>query len=391
MIISLLVIPVFADDVEWSVVCKGLTNNRSSSRTISNGSPSATFAANTKITSYVLTAPAAGNYYISFFATGSTVNSVTGATDWSFSDNTTSILLTVSDPGTFNITVDMTVCSYEISTQCSYAPSSGGGGTVDKPTYDMNGFHGESKAISGVGQTVWEIYNTYIGQQNATITVDNGTMLVEAWSANLLSNLAYVGWSWQYDYVNNTIEFTVPEESRGSWADMLYRTAVWGYFWNRQIMTNNVAGSWYGSISSSFDTLNASVFRILTVLANDEDLAIKNATDDERQWVQNWFEGDSSDTSRFDSVNSVSSNVSDVFSGIDSSIDVGTAFTSTDEGYTFWSQGCYDEIFNVDASGFVSSTDSSTFSRSSPSGGDDSQVIYDAFSARWERIVNPID
>ncbi len=350
-----------------------------------------------KINSFVLTANTPGNYYINFFATNASVSSVSGATDWSSSDNTTSILVTANEAGTYRINVTMNFCLYDISCTSSFSSFSPGPTEPDppvqpsEPTYDMNGFHGDPKVLSGLGATVWQIYNNYIGDLQTNITVNDGSMSVEAWSANLISNLAYVGWSWRWDSEKNTIVFNVPQDSRGSWADMLYRTAVWGYYWNDKIMKNDVAGSWYSSISSSFDTLNASVFRILTVLANDEDFAIKNATDDERQWVQSWYESDASDTSRFDSVNSISGNLNSVFSGVDSSIDVGTAFNSTDEGYTFWSQQCYDQIFQADASGFVSSSDTSTFSRSSSPVVDDSQVIYDAFSARWERIVNPVD
>ncbi len=403
-LVFLLVVPCFAVDADYSIT---VSNTKVSSRgttydksySMSNSSPACTIEigqySKQTINSFSLTANVPGNYYINFFATNTTVSSVTGATDWSTADNTTSILVTVNEPGTFPITISMGYCNFDISCTSSYSAFSS---TPEdppvpptEPTYDMNGFHGDPKTISGVGSTVWEIYNNYIGQQNTTITVNDGTMRVEAWTANLISNLAYVGWTWRWDNDKNTIVFTVPEDSRGSWADMLYRTAVWGYYWNDKLMSNDVAGSWFGSISNSFDTLNASVFRILTVLANDEDFAIKNATDDERQWVQQWYEGDASATSRFDSVNSISGNFNSVFSGVDSSIDVGTAFTSTDEGYTFWSQQCYDEIFQADASGFVSSSDSSSFSRSSPSVVDDSQIIYDAFSARWERIVNPVD
>lgn len=351
-----------------------------------------------RINSFNLVANTPGNYYINFFATNAPVSSVSGATDWSSADNTTSILVTVNEPGTYPITVTMDWCRFDISCTSSFSafstdPSQPTDPPVgpSEPTYDMNGFHGDPKELSGLGTTVWQIYSNYIGELQTNITVNDGSMSVEAWTANLISNLAYVGWSWRWDSEKNTIVFNVPQDSRGSWADMLYRTAVWGYYWNDKIMSNDVAGSWYGSISSSFDTLNASVFRILTVLANDEDFAIKNATDDERQWVQSWYESDVSATSRFDSVNSVSGNFQTVFSGVDSSIDVGTAFNSTDEGYTFWSQQCYDEIFQADASGFVSSSDSSSFSRSSSPVVDDSQIIYDAFSARWERIVNPVD
>lgn len=402
----MLTIPAFAAEDDWLVVVdcvsKKYPNNVTSTFTerLTESKPSFSYNGGNGTPYYRyflsdirLTANVPGTFNIT--VSGFRFNS----SDWTCSDSfveltTTSVTehsvaATFTSAGSSTITCSSKADAQNVSVSVTFTPTGSGpsGGS-----YDIHGWNGDDK--TGSQSQGWETYNTYIGQYITYIGDSQKSLTSEQYTAWSFQQLIYEGWSWQYNPDTGEIEFTLPDNGDllgGSWADMIYRTSVYQYFWGDKLWSNDVNGSWFGSMSSHFSYLNTSVRRILDVLANDEDFAIKEATNDERQWLQTWFESDTGNTSRFDSVNSISGDVESVFSGIDSSIDVGTAFNSTDEGYTFWSQQCYDDIFNVDASGFVSSSDASTFSRSSSPVVDDSQIIYDAFSARWERIVNPVD
>lgn len=197
----------------------------------------------------------------------------------------------------------------------------------------------------------------------------------------MLASLAWNKWKWSIDPNTGLPKFEVDSWSQGSWADMIYRTSVYNYFYASKLWSNDVSGSWYGSISSSFSYLNYRVNQILEVLANDEDLAIKDATTPERDWVKNYFNGsgDKADSGKYDKLNDTGSAFKDAFSGApDSSIADG--FTAVnDNGYEFWTQGVSDDING-------NSVSSSSVSRS-PAYVPPEQRIIDAYSENWAQIV----
>lgn len=198
---------------------------------------------------------------------------------------------------------------------------------------------------------------------------------------SMLAALTFQKWKWSIDDTTGLPKFDVMQEQQGTWADMLYRTSVYNYFWGNKLWNNDVSGSWYGSISSDFSYLNYRVNQILSVLANDEDLAIKDATTSERDWVKNYFNGtgDKADSEKYDKLNNTGSAFKDAFAGApDSSIADG--FTAVnDNSYEFWSQGVSDDI-NGNSS-------SSSYSSRAPAYVPPDQQIIDAYSENWAQIV----
>lgn len=197
----------------------------------------------------------------------------------------------------------------------------------------------------------------------------------------MLASLTYQKWKWSIDSQTGLPKFSVLAEQEGSWADMLYRTSVYNYFWGNKLWNNDVSGSWYGSISSDFSYLNYRVNQILSVLANDEDLAIKDATTSERDWVKNYFNGsgDKADSDKYDKLNNTGSAFKDAFAGAPDST-IADGFTAVnDNSYEFWSQGVSDDI-NGNSS-------SSSFSSRAPAYVPPEQRIVDAYSENWAQIV----
>ncbi len=197
----------------------------------------------------------------------------------------------------------------------------------------------------------------------------------------MLASLTYQKWKWSIDPQTGLPKFSVLAEQEGSWADMLYRTSVYNYFWGNKLWNNDVSGSWYGSISSDFSYLNYRVNQILSVLANDEDLAIKDATTSERDWVKNYFNGsgDKADSDKYDKLNNTGSAFKDAFAGAPES-SIADGFTAVnDNGYEFWSQGVSDDI-----NGNSSST---SYSSLAPAYVPPDQRIVDVYSENWAQIV----
>lgn len=198
---------------------------------------------------------------------------------------------------------------------------------------------------------------------------------------SMLAALTFQKWKWSIDDKTGLPKFDVMQEQQGTWADMLYRTSVYNYFWGNKLWNNDVSGSWYGSISSDFSYLNYRVNQILSVLANDEDLAIKDATTSERDWVKNYFNGsgDKADSDKYDKLNNTGSAFKDAFAGAPES-SIADGFTAVnDNGYEFWSQGVSDDI-NGNSS-------SSSYSSRSPAYVPPDQRIVDAYSDNWDQIV----
>lgn len=197
----------------------------------------------------------------------------------------------------------------------------------------------------------------------------------------MLAALTFQKWKWSIDDKTGLPKFDVMQEQQGTWADMLYRTSVYNYFWGNKLWNNNVSGSWYGSISSDFSYLNFRVNQILDVLANNEDLAIKDATTSERNWVKDYFSGsgDKADADKYDKLNNSGSAFKDAFAGAPES-SIADGFTAVnDNGYEFWSQGVSDDI-----NGNVSSYSGAS---RAPAYVPPEQRIVDAYSENWSQIV----
>ena len=242
------------------------------------------------------------------------------------------------------------VVSASFSSSSGSGGESGGGssGGAGNPSASMSGIQGFRSAVSAAYE--WETYNNYIGVRKIMYGFmsqgpDDGP---SAWNHGVIEgeeilydmavDVAYNGWKWKIDPLTGDIVFTTGGRS-GSWLDMIFRYLTYDYYWGSRLWSGDVSGSWYGAISDSFAYLNYRVNQILQVLANDEDLKIKDATDSERQWVQDYFENgsDIADSGKYDKLNSTSSAFKDAFAGApDSSISDG--FTAVnDNGYDFWS------------------------------------------------------
>jgi hypothetical protein len=261
--------------------------------------------------------------------------------------------------------------------------SSGGGDEPENPyagTGSMFGWTG--KTIFGLQTRQMEKWFTdgsgydRVGHLDATYDYGDAIGVPGYFVRNsMIASLTVQKWQWKISEKTGLPSFNVDENFQGTWSDMIYRTSVYNYFWANKLWSNDVSGSWYGSISDSFSYLNYRVNQIFDVLANDEDLQIKNATDEERNWVKDYFEGsgDKADSSKYDDLNNTGSAFKDVFEGApDTSIADG--FTAVnDNGYDFWSRSVSDDI-NGGAS-------VSTYSD------DPSQRIVDAYSENWAQIV----
>lgn len=265
------------------------------------------------------------------------------------------------------------------------------GGSLPEPedpyagTGSMFGWTGETLfTLRFLEQEHWYINGTgdgRVGYLDVVVGTTEAELPGYYARTKMLAALTYQKWKWSIDPQTGLPKFSVLAEQQGSWADMIYRTSVYNYFWGNKLWKNDVSGSWYGSISSDFSYLNFRVNQILDVLANDEDLAIKDATTPERDWVKGYFSGsgDKADSDKYDKLNNTGSAFKDAFAGApDSSIADG--FTAVnDNGYEFWSQGVSDDINGNSAS-------SSGASRA-PAYVPPEQRIVDAYSENWAQIV----
>lgn len=253
------------------------------------------------------------------------------------------------------------------------------------PTNDMQGLHGFRDA--SVSASRWKTYNEYIGIWETVMTLTNqgetgpaltGESDSDSISADVLASLGYNGYSWKIE--NGSIVFK-SGAAGGSWLDMIFRYSTYDYYWASRLWSDDVSGSWFGAISSNFSYLNFRVNQILDVLANDEDLAIKDSTTSEREWVKDYFSGsgDKADSAKYDKLNNTGSAFKDAFAGApDSSIADG--FTAVnDNGYEFWSQGVSDDINGNSAS-------SSGVTRA-PAYVPPDERIVDVYSENWAQIV----
>lgn len=236
----------------------------------------------------------------------------------------------------------------------SFVASSGGGsggGDEFTPGYsDMNGFHGVRQALSTATQ--WSTYNQYIGVQDVVMELTNkgvsgpaitGESTSDFITADVMAGIGFNGWSWKI--VDGTIKFSSGAPG-GSWLDMIFRYLTYDYFWTDRLWSNSVSGSWYGAISDNFAYLNFRVNQILDVLANDEDLAIKDATTPEREWVKDYFtgSGDKADSSKYNSLNSDGQALKDFLTPSESASMSDALAAVESQGYSFWSESVYQDI-----------------------------------------------
>lgn len=329
--------------------------------------------------------PVSSDFSVSTSTTGFSVSkTVSGqsaviivSADSSRSSNLCGLTFSSTSSGT---SIDSVSCSGYSYTSSG---SSGGGDEPENPhagTGSMFGWTG--KTIFGLQTRQMEKWFTdgsgsdRVGHLDATYDYGDAIGVPGYFVRNsMIASLTVQKWQWKISEKTGLPSFNVDENFQGTWSDMIYRTSVYNYFWANKLWSNDVSGSWYGSISSDFSYLNYRVNQILQVLANDEDLQIKEATNSERQWVQDYFEGsgDKADSSKYDDLNNTGSAFKDVFEGApDTSIADGFSAVN-DNGYDFWSQSVSDDI-NGGAS-------VSTYSD------DPSQRIVDAYSENWAQIV----
>lgn len=220
------------------------------------------------------------------------------------------------------------------------------------PSNTMQGMQNGVRYVQAAAEN-WEIYNQYIGWRYASmdgqftnssgVTVDSSVHSTSL-NSDVLAGLGYNAYSWKIND-SGLIEFNSGALA-SSWLDMVWKYLTYDYYWGTRLWSNDTSGSWYGDIKSSFVYLNYRVNQIFEVLANDEDLKIKDATDEERQWVQDYFENgtDIADSGKYDKLNDTSSAFKNLFSGApESSLADGFASVN-DNGYDFWSQAVSDEI-----------------------------------------------
>lgn len=246
--------------------------------------------------------PEAGTVTLAFNPAQKVTN-VSNCKSWSLSDDKLICGVTVesSEAGTVNCTV--TTSGFNFAASCSISGSfhSSAEPGPDDPANDgtgsMNGWTGLKLLDVENGGTQWVIYNAEIGQLISLVSLGEASYQTDFWIAKMLSHFGYSSWKWKYNEETGKIDFELPEMAHGSWMDMIYRFMTYDYWWDSKLWSGNVAGSWYGNLSGmltqSLGTLNATVKQIQDVLSNDKDLAIKNATENERQWIQDYYEGNS--------------------------------------------------------------------------------------------------
>lgn len=221
------------------------------------------------------------------------------------------------------------------------------------PTNDMQGLHGYRGASASSSR--WKTYNEYIGIWETVMCLTNqgesgsavtGESDADSISADVLASLGYNGYSW--NVVDDQIVFK-SGAAGGSWLDMIFRYSTYDYYWASRLWSDDVAGSWFGAISDNFSYLNFRVNQILDVLANDEDLAIKDATTSEREWVKDYFSGsvDKADSSKYNSLNSDGHALKDFLTPSESASMSDALSAVESQGYSFWSENVYQDINQV--------------------------------------------
>ena len=252
-----------------------------------------------RCTTLTIVFPSAGTATIAFDP-GGTVTNVTNCKSWVIDSSGSVCGVTVESDmaGTVTCTITSNTKNTSYVTMSASFKSEN---QPDDPSNDgtgsMNGWTGlKLRDVENGGQH-WVIYNSEIGELITMVTLGEGSYESQFWIAKMLSHFGYSSWKWSFNEETGKIDFELPEDAQGSWMDMIYRFSTYDYWWNSKLWSGDVAGSWYGNLSGmltqSLGVLNATVKQIQDVLSNDKDLAIKNATENERQWIQDYYEGNS--------------------------------------------------------------------------------------------------
>lgn len=292
---------------------------------------------------------------------------------YSLSDGTATIVVTADSSRESNLCgLDFSGESYVGSELKFYVLGSGytytGSGTP--PVVPPNPYEGTGSMFGWTGATLlqlelsqsekWYTFgsgSTFAAQLDSLWTgMDGeGTLRGQVVNSKMLASLTWNKWKWSVDSNTGLPKFEVDSWSQGSWADMIYRTSVYNYFYASKLWSNDVSGSWYGSISTSFSYLNYRVNQILEVLANDEDLAIKDATTPEREWVKNYFNGsgDKADSDKYNSLNSDGQALKDFLTPSESASMSDALSAVESQGYSFWSENVYQDINQVSSTATI--------------------------------------
>lgn len=262
---------------------------------------------------------------------------------------------------------------------------SGGGDSPSSPEWTLGNNFGDWRPGLAVPNqtstsTQWQTYNQYIGEYVTTVSSSGDSKSfsgpADSFFVSALAALSYDDWSWGVGE-DGQMYFSPPAFAEGSWLDNMWRMDVYLYY--------NLANQtgWFGGVNNRLDTLNARVLQILSVLANDEDVAIKDATTDHRNWIIDFFQGDNTGkptTSDNDAVKDSINIVKEQFQTSYTVGDIGSIFSgnSYDNNiwYTFWSQPVFNDVNGLSRGGFGGfSTYSLSPERSQPSWS--SQYSYD--------------
>lgn len=247
----------------------------------------------------------------------------------------------------------------------SWIPSSGGGSsggdTPAEPEWTLGNNFGDWRPGLAVPNqtstsTQWKTYNEFIGEYVTTVTTTGDSKSfsgpADSFFVSALAALTYDDWSWGVGE-DGKMYFSPPAFAEGSWLDNIWRMDVYLYY--------NLANQtgWFGGVNDRLDTLNARVLQILSVLANDEDVKIKDATTDHRNWITDFFEGENTGKptpSDNDAVNDSMNTVKNQFQSSYTVGDIGSIFTgnSYDNNiwYTFWSQPVFNDVNGLSRGGF---------------------------------------
>lgn len=262
---------------------------------------------------------------------------------------------------------------------------SGGGDTPSEPEWTLGNNFGDWRPGLAVPNqtstsTQWQTYNQYIGEYVTTVSSSGDSKSfsgpADSFFVSALAALSYDDWSWGVGE-DGKMYFSPPSFAEGSWLDNMWRMDVYLYY--------NLANQtgWFGGVNNRLDTLNARVLQILSVLANDEDVAIKDATTDHRNWIIEFFQGDNTGkptTSDNDAVKNSINTVKEQFQTSYTVGDIGSIFSgnSYDNNiwYTFWSQPVFNDVNGLSRGGFGGSSTYSLSPDSSPSSWS-SQYSYD--------------
>lgn len=248
----------------------------------------------------------------------------------------------------------------------SWIPDSGGGGpgggeTPADPEWTLGNNFGDWRPGLAVPNqtstsTQWKTYNQYIGEYVTTVssTGDSKSFSgpADSFFVSALAALSYDDWSWGVGE-DGKMYFSPPAFAEGSWLDNIWRMDVYFYY--------NLANQtgWFGGVNHRLDTLNSRVLQILSVLANDEDVAIKDATTDHRNWITDFFQGENTGkptTSDNDAINDSMNTVKNQFQSSYTVGDIGSIFSgnSYDNNiwYIFWSQPVFNDVNGIGRGGF---------------------------------------